>query len=416
MNELPFLTVPGVEARRVSAPYGWGELDVTFEAPRREITALLGPRGAGKTSTLRAIAGLLPLDGGTVRVEGIDVTARAPHLRSVGLVPPGLGLATERSVAENIRFGLNAARHRGVDREARLVGLLDAIGLRDRAREPVGGLPWPEQVRVAIARAITTEPSLLLLDEPLGGAPQAHREAARRDLRDLLRTLPVSVLLATDDPDDAAALASHLVVMARGTVLQAGTTRSVMQDPASADVAMLLGYETLIEGVPQQSKLEEPDVGAVTVPTGVPAGALLQLMAHPAAMLAVPRGHGLGLGVLGTVIASRPLGPLWAVEVALGDRSSLLVRWEWDPEPPADGSVVALAATGMRIYVDGDLLVPAPAEEGTSSASERTPDSSADANTEDKRDGHADAEPDTDDAETDDGDDDPRPLPLSGVG
>lgn len=392
MNTIPLLTVPGVELRGVSAPYGWGELDLTFEAPRREITALLGSRGAGKTSTLRAIAGLLRLDSGTVRVEGIDVSARAPHLRSVGLVPAGLGLAPDRTVAENIRFGLNAARYRGADREVRLVGLLDAIDLRERAREPVGELSRADQVRVAIARAITTEPSLLLLDEPLADVPPSSREAARRDLRDVLRRLPVSVLLATDHPDDAAALASHVVVLARGTVLQTGDTRSVLQEPASPDVATMLGYETLIEGVPEDGSLDELGVGSVPVPPGVPDDVLVQLMAHPAAILAVPRGHGLGLGVLGTVIASRPLGPLWSVEVALGDRSTVLVRWEWDAEPPADGSVVALTANGIRTYVDGELLEPESNEQVITSSGEPAPEPTAET------------------------DDEPRQLPLSGVG
>ncbi|MCC6236518.1 MAG: ATP-binding cassette domain-containing protein [Dehalococcoidia bacterium] len=398
MSAIPLLTVPGVELRGVAAPYGWGELDVTFEAPRREITVLLGARGAGKTSTLRAIAGLLRLDAGTVRVEGIDVTGRAPHLRSVGLVPAGLGLAAPRTIAENIRFGLNAARHRGADREVRLAGLLDAIELRDRAREPVGGLERSEQVRVAIARAITTEPSLLLLDDPLAGVPAASREAARGDLRDILRRLPVSALVATDDPDDAAALASHVVVLGRGTVLQAGDTRHVVQEPASTDVATLLGYETLIEGVPEDLQLAEPGVGTVPVPPGIPDGALVQLMAHPAAILAVPRGHGLGVGVLGTVIASRPLGPLWAVEVALGARSTLLVRWEWDPEPPADGAVVALTANGTRTYVDGECFEPQ-ADGRVAPSNARHPSDATDSM-------HARA----------DGDDDPRQLPLSGVG
>lgn len=356
MNTIPLLTVPGIEVRNLAAPFGWGELAVTFEAPRREVTALLGPRGAGKTSTLRAIAGLLPLDKGSVRVEDIDVSARAPHLRSVGLVPAGLGLTPERSIAENIRFGLNAARHRGGDREVRLAGLLDAIDLRERWREPVGALSRIDQVRVAVARAITTEPSLLLIDDPLSGLGARDRQQAQRELRTLLRRLPVTVLLTTEDPDDAAALAEHVVVIERGVVLQASDVRCVMQEPASADVAALVGYETLIEGVPEDGRLEEPHVGSVPVLPSIPPDSLVQMMAHPAAILAVPRGHGLGMGVHGTVVASRPLGSLWAAEVALGDRSTLLVRWEWDAQPPSDGSVVDLIATGVRTYVDGELL------------------------------------------------------------
>jgi ABC-type Fe3+/spermidine/putrescine transport system ATPase subunit len=333
---------------------------VSFEAQRREVTALLGLPGSGKTATLRAISGLDPVSGGSVSVEGVDVSSRGPHLRSIGVVSEGLGLVPELTVADNLRFGLHAARRPVAEREIRLAGLLHTIELGERGRQRVSELTHIEQVSVAIARAMTTEPAVLLLDDPLGPLQHREREQGRLALRALLERLPVTVLLATTDASDVAALAQDCVVLEHGTVVQAGSAASVLSSPATVGAAALAGYEVLIQGRPEAERVSELGVGSVSVPPDVPRDALVQFMAHPAAVLASPRGHGLGFGAGGTVVHSRPLGPLWLVEVALGSRATLLARWEWDPEPPSVGSTVDLSPTGgARMYVGGRLQVAA---------------------------------------------------------
>jgi hypothetical protein len=164
----------------------------------------------------------------------------------------------------------------------------------------------------------------------------------------MLRRLAVSVLVATADPDDAATLADDTAVIELGRVTQVGATSTVLAQ-RSVSVAALAGYETLLQGRAEGDRVSELGVGSVELPAGVPRDEIVHLMAHPAGILAVPRGHGLGTGVTGTVAYSRPLGPLWLLEVTLGSRSTLLVRWEWDREPP--GERVELAAAGVRLYV-----------------------------------------------------------------
>lgn len=370
----PFHAIPALGLHGVAnQPQGDAPaFDVTFEARRRHITALLGRAGSGKTATVRAIAGLDAATGSVV-VEGADVSARAPHLRAVGLVPQGLGLTLELSIADSIRFGLRAARHSAMEREVRLAELLRVAELPERGDVRLERLSYREQVNVAIARSLATEPVLLLLDDPLGPLRGGEREAARQSLRALLRRLTLSALVTTPDPDDAAALADDVAVIEEGRIVQVDTTANVLARPGTVSAALLVGYEILIQGRVEGDRVSELGVGSVPVPEHLPRDASVHFMAHPAGILAVPRGHGLGLGVAGAVTHARPLGPIWLVEVALGSRTTILARWEWDPEPPVAGSQVELAATGGAWMYVGEALYEEPATEPPASPEYEAP-------------------------------------------
>ncbi|MFN8639590.1 MAG: ATP-binding cassette domain-containing protein [Dehalococcoidia bacterium] len=354
----PILAIPALSLRGVaSTPRDDAPaLDVSFEARRRVITAVLGEPGSGKTATLRAIAGLDLLEGGAVTVEGADVTARAPHLRGLGYVPRGFGLASDLTVGETIRFGLRAARRSSMEREIRLAELVHLLDLADRGDELTGRLAVLERMRLSIARALCAEPVLLLLDDPLAALRGRQRDVGRRTLRAFLERLRISVLLTTTDPDDAAALAESTAVMEAGRVTQTGPTSEVLARPGTVSTAVLAGYDVLLEGRVEAGLVRESHVGAAAVPPRVASGSSVHLLAHPSGLRAVPTGHGLGLGVTGTVLHCRPMGPMWLTEVALGQRATLLARWEWDSEPPAVGDQVELAANTVRIYVEGQLL------------------------------------------------------------
>ncbi len=354
----PLLAIPALAVREVAlrpesdAP----AFDVSFETRRRHITALLGSAGSGKTAVLRAIAGLDPLDRGSVIVEGADVSKRAPHLRGLGLVPRGLGLTDQLTAAESIRFGLRVARRSSVEREIRLAELLRLVSLGERGNARVEHLSYVERLHLAIARSLTTEPVVLLLDDPLAPLNDRAREDARQALRGLLRRLTVSVLVTTTDANDAAAIADDVTVIDQGQIAQSDTTAAVLARPATVNVALLAGYEVVLQGHPEGDRVSELGVGSIPVQRHVSRESVVHFMAHPAGLLAVPRGTGLGFGVAGTIAHVRPSGPQWLVEVALGARTTLLARWEWDTEPPAVGTQVELAATGgVRMYLGGGL-------------------------------------------------------------
>ena len=206
-----------------------------------ETVAVVGPSGAGKTSVLRAVAGLTRPDegyveaGGTVWLDTRRRVDRPPEERSVGFVFQDYALFPHLSVAGNVGF---AGRARAADLLARLgiAHLADA-----RPVELSGG----EQQRVALARALARDPSVLLLDEPLSALDAHTRSAVRLELNDALRATRLPTLLVTHDFEDAAVLADRVAVVLDGRLLQLGPPRELVDAPAHPFVASLTGGNLL---------------------------------------------------------------------------------------------------------------------------------------------------------------------------
>jgi molybdate transport system ATP-binding protein len=227
------------------------DLDVALEVGDGEVVALLGPNGAGKTTVLRAVAGLVPLDGGRIAVDGgaLDDPAAGvfvpTHRRPIGFVFQDYLLFPRMSALDNVAFGL---RSRGVPKaEARsaAAGWLDRVGLADHAGAKPRALSGGQAQRVALARALATEPRVLLLDEPLSALDARTRLHVRAELRRHLATFAGARLLVTHDPVDAMVLADRLVVLEGGRVSQVGTAAEVTRHPRSGYVAELVGVNLL---------------------------------------------------------------------------------------------------------------------------------------------------------------------------
>jgi len=199
---------------------GTFSIEVTLAVAPGETLALLGPSGAGKTSILRLVAGLLAAADGAVHVDGevLDDAASgtfvAPEHRSVGWLPQDHALFPHLDATGNVAFGLRA---RGVGRAAALAearGWLDRFGLAARAHARPSELSGGEAQRVALARALATRPRLLLLDEPLSALDPATRSELRAWLQDHLAEHSGPRILVTHDPVDAEALADRVVSLA----------------------------------------------------------------------------------------------------------------------------------------------------------------------------------------------------------
>jgi thiamine transport system ATP-binding protein len=215
---------------------------VDLEVRDGEIVCILGPSGSGKSSLLRAVAGLEPDARGRVAWDGADLARVPPHRRGFGLMFQDHALFPHRDVRGNVAFGLRMQRLPRGEIETRTREALALVGLTGfegrRIRELSGG----EQQRVALARALAAEPRLLMLDEPLGALDRALRERLVTELRALFVRLSLTTLFVTHDHDEAFALADRLVVMHVGRIEQVGTPSDVWHRPANAFVARFLGW------------------------------------------------------------------------------------------------------------------------------------------------------------------------------
>jgi molybdate transport system ATP-binding protein len=223
-------------------------LDVTLTAAADETVAVLGPNGAGKTTLLRALAGLDEMEGRVVLDgEVLDDSARGVHLpaerRRAGLVFQDHVLFPHLSAVENVAFGLRAQGRPHAAAIARR--WLNEAGLGDRADALPRALSGGQAQRVALLRALATEPKLLLLDEPLSALDVSIRAEVRRDLTRQLASFRGVRLLVTHDPLEAMALADKLVVLEHGSVVQSGTPGDVTARPRSRFVADLAGVNLL---------------------------------------------------------------------------------------------------------------------------------------------------------------------------
>src|ERR1700728_4032209 len=236
-------------------------LDAVLSAQAGEVVALLGLNGAGKSTVLRALSGLLRLDGGKVELDGTVLEEPAKHIRvapekrPVGLMFQEYLLFPHLSAVENVAFGLRA---RGVDKRearARAAAALERLGVAKVAEARPGNMSGGQQQRVAMARAMVTEPKLLLLDEPLAALDVSTKTDVRRQLRATLRERQAANMMVTHDLLDAVALADRMFVIEDGGIAQSGTPAEVTARPKSRYVADLVGVN-LLRGTARGTALE----------------------------------------------------------------------------------------------------------------------------------------------------------------
>ena len=238
-------------------------LDAAFDSPGGTLV-IIGPSGAGKTLTLKALAGVLTPDGGRIVLGGrtifdSDAGVSVPsQLRRVGYVPQDYALFPHMTVEGNIGFGL-----RGGEREARVDEMIDLVGLGEqrglRPRQLSGG----QRQRVALARALAVRPDVLLLDEPFSAVDAPSRQALIEEVAGVLTRGGTPAVLVTHNRDEALRLGDRLAVLIGGRVRQMGTPAEVFSTPADEEVAAFVGVETIAEG-----RVEGVAGGLATVSVG----------------------------------------------------------------------------------------------------------------------------------------------------
>jgi molybdate transport system ATP-binding protein len=323
-------------------------LDAAFSVASGEVLALLGPNGSGKSTTLRALVGLLPLAGGRVVLDGtvLEDPAQkirvAPEKRPIALMFQNYLLFPHLSALENVAFGL---RSRGTDKKAareKASQTMARLGLDGLAEARPGSMSGGQQQRVAMARALVTEPKLLLLDEPLAALDVSTKTDVRRILRNVLRHSSAANVLVTHDLLDAVALGDRMVVIEDGGIIQTGTPAEVTARPRSRYVADLTGVN-LLRGTARGTVLELDDGGQLVIGESV-TGPTLAVVAP--ANVAVDRQR-----PEGTTRNAWP-GQISAVDL-MGDRVRVLI----EGKPSITAEVPPAAVDELKLDDGGELWV-----------------------------------------------------------
>jgi spermidine/putrescine transport system ATP-binding protein len=239
--------------------------NLSFAVQRGSFFSILGPSGCGKTTLLRMIAGFIEPDSGEIVIGGRSMRAVAPNRRPVNMVFQQLALFPMMSVGENVAFGLARRGVGKLERTRRAEAMLERVGLAGAGLKRVDQLSGGQRQRVAIARSLVLEPTLLLLDEPLGALDLKLREHMKIELKQLQASFGTTFVYITHDQSEALVLSDHVAVMNHGRFEQLGTPQQLYYEPATAFVAGFVGANNRIFG---QLKNSDGDIAEIETSDG----------------------------------------------------------------------------------------------------------------------------------------------------
>src|SRR5476649_2461030 len=244
---------------------------IDLDVDQGEFLTLLGPSGSGKTTLLSLIAGLAQPDDGQVRINGIDVTYGAPYERDIGMVFQNYALFPHMTVAENISFPLQMRKTDAKATRAKVMQALEMVHLPHVAGRYPRELSGGQQQRVALARCFVYQPSIILMDEPLGALDKKLREHMQIEIKRLHRDTGVTIIYVTHDQEEALALSDRICLMNQARIEQVGTPQEIYERPATAFAADFIGISTIFHGVRDQHTLRTEE-GEFALPDNAPRG------------------------------------------------------------------------------------------------------------------------------------------------
>ncbi|MCG6378493.1 ABC transporter ATP-binding protein [Vibrio fluvialis] len=220
---------------------------IQFDIQQGEFITLLGPSGCGKSTLLRSLAGLNPVDSGSIIVGGEEITHAAPQKRGIGMVFQSYALFPNMTVAGNIGFGL---KMQGLDKAtmAREVAqVIELVALQGKEECYPHQLSGGQRQRVALARALVVKPRILLLDEPLSALDAKIRKHLRQQIRDIQKELNLTTIFVTQDQEEAMTMSDRIFLMHQGKIVQQGSPESIYTQPANEFVAGFMGHYNLVD-------------------------------------------------------------------------------------------------------------------------------------------------------------------------
>nr|WP_246693140.1 MULTISPECIES: ABC transporter ATP-binding protein [unclassified Mesorhizobium] len=239
-----------VEFAGVQKSYGSVNVvrDLSLGIERGEFITLLGPSGSGKTTCLMMLAGFESLSAGDILLDGVSIGSMPPQKRNIGMVFQSYALFPHMTIAENIAFPLQARRIGKSEAAERVAKALTMIRLDGLGGRLPGQLSGGQQQRVALARALVFEPSLVLMDEPLGALDKQLREEMQYEIMHIQQRLGVTVVYVTHDQTEALTMSSRVAVFNRGKIEQLGPPKQIYEEPVNSFVARFIGENNRLNG------------------------------------------------------------------------------------------------------------------------------------------------------------------------
>jgi putative spermidine/putrescine transport system ATP-binding protein len=219
-----------------------------LEVARGEFVSLLGPSGSGKTTTLMMLAGFESPTRGEIRLAGKRLDDKPPHQRDIGMVFQNYALFPHMTIAENVAFPLSVRKVSRSEQKARTLRALEMVELAHLGGRRPAQLSGGQQQRVALARALVFEPSVVLMDEPLGALDKRLRETMQYEIMRLHRDLSLTIVYVTHDQNEALTMSDRVAVFSDGRIQQAATPTELYENAANAFVANFVGENNGLTG------------------------------------------------------------------------------------------------------------------------------------------------------------------------
>lgn len=304
-----------------------------------EFVVFVGPSGCGKSTTLRMIAGLEDISGGTLRIGSEVVNEREPKQRNIAMVFQNYAIYPHLTVRQNIGFGLYTSKLAKAEKDKRIEEAARVLGLETFLDRRPAALSGGQRQRVAIGRAMVRDPSAFLFDEPLSNLDAQLRAQMRIEIKRLHQRLKTTTVYVTHDQIEAMTMADRIVVMRDGKILQVGTPSELYDSPVDVFTARFIGSPSmnLIAGRRQGNSVELAENGDILV--GI----------RPHDLVANPGHMENGIKVVGTVIAVEPLGPETLVHLDVG--GTPVIATARDKFVPAVNSTLTCTAADGSLYM-----------------------------------------------------------------
>jgi putative spermidine/putrescine transport system ATP-binding protein len=247
---------------------------------RGEFLTFLGPSGSGKTTTLNMLAGFERPSQGVIMLDGKSVDRLPPYERNIGMVFQNYALFPHMTVADNVAFPLSVRKTPKADIGPRVTRALEMVRLEQFKHRKPAQLSGGQQQRVALARALVFQPTLVLMDEPLGALDKKLREHMQIELKQIHEMLGVTIVYVTHDQSEALTMSDRVAVFDKGAIVQIGTPVGLYNEPATPFVAGFIGENNALDGIVERV---DDDQCLVALPNGLKATALAIGKIHPGA-------------------------------------------------------------------------------------------------------------------------------------